>query len=213
MRSKEFPALALHIARKDWRESRRIIILLTTGLLVPAVMVRAPNQNTEDFAMGLLAGLIAGTSFGYAQYCFLNERQRGTLDTLLYLPLHPLDLVLAKYVSVYSMVLFTVNIPVLVVREASILYVTNAAALFLATLFMAATVMSAKPWAFQLPVWGLLLFVLPTKQVLERYYPAGLVPLEDLLSHPGRLATVALLLTPLVAATSAIVFVRALARD
>lgn len=213
MRSKEFPGLALHIARKDWRESRRLIVLLTTGLLVPAVMIRLGGTGTEDFAVGLLAGLITGTSFGYAQYCFLNERQRGTLETVLALPVRPHELVLAKYASVYSMVLFTVNVPALVVHQSSILYITNSAALFLATLFMAATVMSAKPWAFQLPVWGMLLFVLPTKQILERYYPAGLVPLAALFSHPVWLGTFALLLSPLIAAASAVVFTRAMSRD
>jgi hypothetical protein len=111
------------------------------------------------------------------------------------------------------MVLFTVNVPALVLQQPVILYVTNAAALFLATVFMAATVMSAKPWAFQLPVWGLLLFVLPTKQILERYYPAGLVPLEAVSGHPIWLATLALALTPLVAAASSVVFVRTMSWD
>ena len=157
--------------------------------------------------------MIAGTSFGYAQYCFLNERQRGTLETLLYLPVRPHEIVLAKYASVYSMVLFTVNVPAFILQQPVIIYVTNAVALLLATVFMAATVMSAKPWAFQLPVWGLLLFVMPTKQILERYYPAGLVPLEALFGHPIWLATLALALTPLLAAASTLVFVRTMSRD
>ena len=213
MQFSEFTTVALHIAGKDWRESRRILVLLTAGLLIPAAMVRVGGPDAEDFAMGLLAGMLAGTSFGYAQYCFLIERQRGTLETLLCLPIHPHELVLAKYVSVYSMVLFTVNVPALLVPQPRLLYVANGAALFLATVFMAATIVSEKPWAFQLPVWGLLLFVLPTKQLLESYYPTGMGPFLAVLAHPLRLTTAALLVTPLIVAASAFVFSRATSRD
>ena len=213
MRSNGFPALALHIARKDWRESRRILVLLTSGLLVPALIVRTAGEESRDFAMGLLAGMLAGTGFGYSQYCFLNERQRGTLETLLALPVRPFQIVLAKYASLYSMVLFTVNVPALLLPQPRLLYVTNAAALFLATLFMAATVISSRPWASQIPVWGLLLFVLPTRQLLERYYPAGLGPFEAVLSRPLALSTIAFLLVPLLAIGSTMVFSAKAARE
>ena len=213
MRSNGFPALALHIARKDWRESRRILVLLTSGLLVPALIVRTAGEESRDFAMGLLAGMLAGTGFGYSQYCFLNERQRGTLETLLALPVRPFQIVLAKYASLYSMVLFTVNVPALLLPQPRLLYVTNAAALFLATLFMAATVISSRPWASQIPVWGLLLFVLPTRQLLERYYPAGLGPFEAVLSRPLALSTIAFLLVPLLAIGSTLVFSAKAARE
>lgn len=206
MRSNGFPALALLIARKDWRESRRLLIGLTAGLFVPALLVRTAGPEARDFALGLLAGLLAGTGFGYAQYCFLNERQRGTLDMLLALPVRARDIVLAKYVSMLSMVLVTVNVPALLAADLSLMFLANSAALFLATLFMSATVVSSRPWAFQLPVWGLLLFVLPARQLLERYYPAGLEPARALLGHPYHLAAAALLAVPLLVAASTMLF-------
>jgi hypothetical protein len=206
MRSNGFPRLALHIARKDWRESRRILIFLTGGLTVPALLVRLGGQGSEDFATGLLAGMLAGTGFGYAQYCFFNERQRGTLDTLLSLPVRPHQIVLAKYASLYSMVLFTINVPAVLVPQPRLLYVTNAAALLLATVFMGATVVSSRPWALQIPVWGLLLFVLPVERFLERYYPAGLAPFHLVLSRPIWVSSAALMLVPLIVAGSTLVF-------
>jgi ABC-type Na+ efflux pump permease subunit len=209
----EFPSLALHIARKDWRESRRLLALLTAGLIAPALLARFPGEGSRDFAIGLLAGLLAGTGFGYAQYCFLSERQRGTLDTLLSLPVRPHEIVLAKYCSLYSMVLFTVNVPMLLVPDLKLVFVTNSAALFLATLFMASTVVSARPWAFQIPVWGLLLFVLPTERILERYYPVGLEPFRAVLAHPLRLSLAALLLVPILVGLSTLIFSVRISRD
>ena len=208
MQSVGFPRLALHIARKDWGESRKLILTLTGALLIPALLVRFFPGRSEDFAKGLLAGLLAGTGFGYAQYCFLNERLRNTLDLLLSLPIEPCDLVLSKYVSLYSMVLFTVNVPALFVSNLTLVFIVNAAALSLATLFMAATVISDKPWAAQIPIYLLLVFILPFERLLTRYYPSGLDFFRTLTSHPLLLATLALLLTPIVVAVSVFVFHR-----
>ena len=212
MQSVGFPRLALHIARKDWGESRKLILTLTGALLVPALLVRFFPGRSEDFAKGLLAGLLAGTGFGYAQYCFLNERLRNTLDLLLSLPIEPRDLVLAKYVSLYSMVLFTVNIPALLISNLQLIFIVNAVALSLATLFMATTVISDKPWAAQIPIWLLLIFILPFERLLTRYYPSGLDLFRTLTSHPLLLATLALLWTPILIGVSVLVFHRQGAR-
>ena len=208
MRSVGFPHLAFHIARKDWAEARHVVIALTLGLMVPALLVRFAPGRSDDFAKGLLAGLLAGAGFGYAQFCFLNERQRGTLEFLLSLPIEPRQPVLAKFVSLYSMVLFTVNVPGLLVPDLRLVYITNAAALSLATVFMATTVISDKPWASQIPIWFLLVFILPIQRLLERYYPNGLQLFETLTANPILLATFALLVSPLVVAVSVSIFHR-----
>ena len=203
-----FPRLAFHIARKDWAEARRVILGLTLGLMVPALLVRFAPGRSDDFAKGLLAGLLSGVGFGYAQFCFINERQRETLRLLMSLPVEPRQLVLAKYVSLYSMVLFTVNVPGLFVPDLRLIYIANAAALSLGTVFMATTVISDKPWASQVPIWFLLIFILPIQRLLERYYPDGLGLFETLTANPILIATLALLCTPILVATSISVFQR-----
>ena len=175
---------------------------------MPALLVRFAPGRSEDFARGLLAGLLAGAGFGYAQFCFLNERQRGTLELLRSLPVDARQLVLAKYVSLYSMVLFTVNIPALFVPDLTVIYVVNAAALSLATVFMATTVISDKPWASQIPIWILLVFIVPIQRLLTRYYPDGLELFEAFVSHPVLLASLALVLIPVLVSFSLIVFQR-----
>ena len=167
MRSVGFPHLAFHIARKDWAEAPKVVVGLTLGLMVPALLVRFAPGRSDDFAKSLLAGLLAGAGFGYAQFCFLNERLRGTLEFMLSLPIEPRQLVLAKFVSLYSMVLFTVNVPGLFVPDLRLIYITNAAALSLATVFMATTVISDKAWASQIPIWFLLVFVVPIQRILS----------------------------------------------
>jgi hypothetical protein len=197
MRSTGFPHLACHIARKDWAEARWVVAGLTIGLLVPALLVRFAPGESEDFAKGLLAGLLAGAGFGYAHFCFLNERQRGTLGLLLSLPIEFRQLILAKYVSLYSMVLFTVNVPAVFVQDLRLVYITNAAAISLATIFMATTVISDKPWASQIPIWFLLVFILPIQRILERYYPDGLEAFEVISSNPVAVASISILLSSL----------------
>ena len=207
-----FGHLTLHIARKDWAESWVLIAALTGGLLVPALLVHFAPERSEDFSKGLLAGLLAGGGFGYAQYCFLHERERGTLETLLQLPVEVRQLLLAKYLSVFSMTLFTVNVPALLVPDPMLIFIVNAAALFLATLFMAATIVSEKPWAAQAPIWLLLIFVLPVQRLLTRYYPDGLAVLEALASSPFVLAVLALISIPVLVVVSSRVFVARLHR-
>jgi len=208
MRLAGFPHLAFHIARKDWAETRNVVLLLTAGLLVPALLVRLAPGRSDDFAKGLLAGLLTGAAFGYAQFCFLNERQRGTLELLLNLPIHPQRLILAKYASMYSMVLFTVNVPGMIVPDLKLAYMVNAAALSLSTVFMSATVISDKPWASQAPVWILLVFVLPIQRLLSRYYPPGLELFDAITASPLSLALVALLSVPVLALVSARLFAK-----
>jgi hypothetical protein len=147
--------LAINIIKKDWYEYRRTIVLLTAALFVPLIFTRG---NTTDFSKGMMTGTLVGASCGYAYFCFAAERLRGTLPLLQGLPVRPFDLVLAKYASLFSMVLFTVNVPGVFLRDLRLLFILNAGILFLSAVSMAAAVVSDKPWAPLAPMWGVMIF-------------------------------------------------------
>ena len=110
------------------------------------------------------------------------------------------------------MVLFTVNIPALIVTDLTLIYVANAMALFLATVFTAATVVSKQAWAPQLPVSFILLIIVPFRTLATRYFPEGLGIVVAVAFNPLLLPTLALALTPVIALVSMLVFVRAVAK-
>ncbi len=71
---------------------------------------------------------------------------------------------------------------------------------------MATTVISDKPWASQIPIWFLFVFILPIQRILERYYPDGLGLLETLTANPILIATLPLLLSPVLVIISVCFF-------
>ena len=196
--------LAINIIRKDWFEYRRTIFLLTAGMFVPILIANGP----ADFSKGMLAGLLTGGSCGYAYSCFMVERQRGTLQLLLSLPVRPFDLVLAKYASLYSMCLVTANLPGLLLRDIRVLFLMNTLILMLATVSMAATVVSEKPWAPLVPLWLALIFPLPIQKLLKKFYPGGLGAFAFITSHVILIAAFTLFLALLIAFLSALYFER-----
>ena len=135
------PQLAINIIRKDWAEYWKTVILLTAGMFLPLLVI----TGSKDFSQGLMAGIIISGSYGYAHFCFMTERLRGTLQLLLSLPVRPFNLVLAKFASLYSMALFTANVPGIFMRDTRLLFLLNALVLILSTVCMAATVVSEKP--------------------------------------------------------------------
>lgn len=149
--------------------------------------------RSTDFLKGVVMGSAFGGAYGFAQTCFYNERQRGTLHFLLGLPLTPMSLVFAKYVSVYSMTLFVVNVPGILMSDLRFMLYANVAALFMSTTCMAATVISDKPWAPQLPLWVILIAAIPSPKLVPKHLPQLLVALHWLASH-GPLVAVAILL-------------------
>jgi ABC-type Na+ efflux pump permease subunit len=190
--------LALDLIRKDWFEYRRLIALFTAGPFVPLLM----TNRSSDFRQGMLAGLLIGAAYGYAYMCFLVERQRGTLQFLLSLPVRPSDLVLGKYASLYSMVLFTVNVPGLFFGNLQTMLLINAFVLLLSTICMATTVISDKPWAPAIPLWIVSIGFIPASAFVEKFYPDGLL-LHLLASHLILLAAFAIVLSPMIAIASA----------
>jgi hypothetical protein len=194
----------LNIIRRDWIEFKRPILLFTGGMLTPLLFA----GQAIDFLTGLTVGLVAGASFGLAQIVFHTERQRGTLELLLGLPIRPFHLILAKYLSQYSMILFVVNAPAALVGNTERLLYINASGLFLATLCMGFRVLSDKPWAPQLPVYLVIFFVIPVHRIVEWAWPGGAVYLDRLQAYPHFIAAALVCSTPLLAAASALHFER-----
>jgi hypothetical protein len=161
--------LAVNIIRKDWAEHKKLVLFVTAGMFLPVIL----GVHT-DFGRGMAAGILMGASYSYGHFCFYAERQRATLQLLLALPVRPMDLVLAKYASLYSMALFTANVPGIFLGDLRVLFVLNAFVIFLSTATMASTVVSKKPWAPMIPFWFVLIVVMPAQTVLKRYYPEGL---------------------------------------
>jgi hypothetical protein len=194
--------LAANIIRKDWLEYRKPIALLTAGMFIPLIV----SNRSSDFSRGMLAGILISASYSFAYSCFISERQRGTLQMLLSLPVEPFELVLAKYASLYSMALFTANLPGVFLGDLHLLFLLNAFVLLFSTICMAGTVISEKPWAPMLPLWILLVFFMPVQKILDKFYPGGLGLYHLMASHVMLLAAFAIGLAPLIAILSALWF-------
>jgi len=199
--------LALNIIHKDWLEYGKPIAFLTAGMFVPLIV----SNKSSDFSKGMLAGILISASYSFAYSCFLSERQRGTLQLLLSLPLRPFELVLAKYASLYSMALFTANLPGVFLGDLLLLFFLNAFVLLFSTICMAGTVVSEKPWAPMVPLWILLVFFMPVQKILGRFHPGGLDLYNLTASHVTLLAALAIGLAPVIAIASALWFERRLA--
>ena len=199
-----FTRLAINIIRKDWLEHWKLIVLLTAGSFVPLLV---PYTSLE-FKEGMLAGILVAASYGYAFECFMAERQRGTLQLLLSLPMRSFDLVIVKYASMYSMVLFTANVPGLFIGDIRAVLLMNAFTLLLSTICMAATVISDKPWAPAIPLWIVCVGTIPAAAFLEKSRPFGSNLLRFLTSHVILAAALAILLPPMIAVASALWFHR-----
>ena len=195
---------AINIIRKDWFEQKKLILLGTAGMFVPLMFA----GNRTDFAKGMMAGILVGASYSYSHFCFFVERQSGTLQLLLGLPVRPVDVVLSKYLSLYSMALFTANIPGIFLRDLRALFLVNALIVFLSSACMACTVVSAKPWAPMLPFWFALVFLMPIQNLLTKFYPNGLGLYAFVTSHIMWVALGAFISGPMIAFLSALHFAR-----
>jgi ABC-type Na+ efflux pump permease subunit len=206
MRLEGFPKLAVNIILKDWREYHRPILGIAACIILAGSLTMTFSPRSTDFVKGTLMGVVLGGAYGFAQSCFFNERQRGTLTLLLSLPVTPMRLVWAKYVSAFSMTLFAVNIPGLFFFDLRFQLYSNVAALLLTTVCMAATVISDKPWAPQLPLWIVMIAAIPVPRLVPRYAPHLPEKLGSLASHGPILAGVALAVIPGLIYVSARIF-------
>ena len=193
------------LMRRDWMEYSKAVPIIVVGLSLPVVM-KVRGDGKPEFVQGMLYSFIVCAGWIYAQSCFLNERLRGTLDMLLALPLRPSELVLAKYLSIYSMVLLTINIPLVALRDLHLLLIANGAALFLATIILSGTILSSAPFAGQIPILVLLGLTFITEENLQNYYPQGVPILHWVTVHTSFLAILGLLLSPMIAISVAFLF-------
>ena len=183
----------LAIIRKDWEELRRLVTLGGAAMLAPVAALRVGAARPQ-LAWSMVEGVVAATPFLYAHYVFALERRPNALGFVLSLPITPTRFILAKYASVFSMTLFTVSAPGLLLGDVRFLFYANSAALFFAAMFMAPTVVSDKAWIAQIPFFLLLLLRI------------ALLPLNWVQSHPAIYSVLALALTGLTVFYSAHLF-------
>ena len=187
------------VIEEDWIAFRTPFLLITTGMIAGSVITAAAFVPPAQ-ARQMAAGMLAAVSFIYARFCFYSARRDGGLQLLLALPMTPTELVLAKFASLFSMTLFTINVPVILIRDLRVMAYTNATGLFMASVFMAFSVVSLKPWVPQIPLWLVILVS---------------IPLRGHVDFPSRIAHASLAASTAVALIPGIVFVscRSFSRD
>ena len=164
------------------------------------------SRRWGEFSHGMMAGILIASAYSFASFCFVSERQRGTLQLLLALPMRPSEVVLAKYASLYSMALFLANVSGIFMGDLRVLFLLNVLVLWLSTLSMAATVICDEPWAAIVPLWVTLVFFMPIRKILEKFFPYSLDLYSFIASHLVLLAAIGLALLPFIAIASAIWF-------
>src|SRR5262249_53203270 len=164
------------------------ILLFAGGMFIPLFVPE------DDIKHGMMVGILVGAAFSYSYFVFTIERARRSLPLLLGLPIRPMSLVTAKYMSLYSMCLVTANLGGVFLRDLRMLYLLNAEILFLATVFMAAIVIWDHPMAPMVPLF-LIALAAQRDTVVKELSPYWFV-----------IATVALSLTPVIAVVSVFQF-------
>ena len=176
--------------KKDWTERGKAFLTFWVGLFA---MLFMPN---DEWKLGGMAAIIVTAAFYYAYYNFTLEITRGTMPMLLGLPVPPVYIILAKFASMYSMCLITVNVPCALLFDAHLLYLYNAEMLFIATICMACSVLYEHPLAPVLPVAAILM-AFQRETAFKEFQP-----------YEYKVATLALILTPLIAVGSTMIFKR-----
>jgi hypothetical protein len=196
MESNGFAKFTAMIIRKDWKLHGKALLGLVCGMIVVilAMMRLAPDVN---FAKGVVVGVALVVPYGLAQLCFFIERQHGLLR--IFPPATPFQLVLAKFASAFSMILFIVNIPGVLIRDPRFLFRLNMGALFMTSVCMAIVVISDQAWASLLPLWIVFLpYLYARPQIDELLHWAA--------AHGVALSVAGLCLIPLIVLWSALNF-------
>src|SRR5207247_4989747 len=88
---------------------------LPTAALALVIFVAMLLPPGAQVGKGIFLGATLVYPYGLAHFCFVIPRRAGLLRLLT--PATPVQLVLAKYASAFSMALFIVNIPGLMLRD------------------------------------------------------------------------------------------------
>jgi hypothetical protein len=153
-----FIKLIINVVRSDWTEFGKFIIRGAGAILICIAVFRRMPKQGPDIVKGLLLGMTCASTYGWAQFCFTTQRYRGSLKKLLEKNT-PMQVVISKYVSAFSMSLFMMNVPGLLMRDSEFMLYLNSGVLLLTALCMAAAVVSKQPSA---PLVPLIFVAVPT---------------------------------------------------
>ena len=196
MQSSGFANFMVKIIRKDWKQHGRMLLGLVGGMML-VMLVMMWLTSGLVFAKGVAIGVGLVVPYGFAQLCFFIERQHGLLRVIP--PTTPFQLVLAKFASAFSMALFIVNIPGVLLRDLRFLFYLNVGVLLMTTVCMAIAVISDQAWASLLPLWIVFVPYLYARRQIEG-------TLRWAASHGLALSVAALCLIPLIVVWSALSF-------
>ncbi|PYS45668.1 MAG: hypothetical protein DMG13_31590, partial [Acidobacteria bacterium] len=98
--------------RRNFADCGATLPTAALALGIFAAMLLPPGAQVGK---GIFLGATLVYPYGLAHFCFVIPRRAGLLRLLT--PATPVQLVLAKYASAFSMALFTVNIPGLMLRD------------------------------------------------------------------------------------------------
>ncbi len=183
-----FVRITANIVKKDWTLNLKNILMFTGGMFIPLFI---PSNDIKE---GMMAGILVAAAFGYMYMVFMIERARRSLPLLLGLPVRPLTLITAKYLSLYSMCLVTVNFAGVFLRDSRTLYLMNAEVLFLATVLMAAAAVFEHPVAPLIPLF-LVAMIFEKDSTIKAITP-----------YEFQIASFALAVSPVIALVSALQF-------
>jgi len=195
------------LTRKDWSEYGKAVAILTVATAIPVVL-RLRQDARPDFVRHMQYSFVIADGWFYAQSSFLNERLRKTIDYLLALPVDPFAVILAKHISVYTMVVVTMDVPMILLRDWHMLLLANAAAFLLATVVLGVSVLWEWPVAPQIPMLGLFALTFVTPDNLSTYFPEALHAYHWVFAHTYMLAVTALAICPLITLFTALQFRR-----
>ena len=198
MDSAGFLKFATNIVGKDWNEHGKFLLGMAAAMAIGILLVLRLGPG-QELAKGIIVGVGVVSPYGFSQLCFLIQRQNGLLKPLMIPPITPTQLVLAKYASAFSMALFVVNVPGVLLGDFAFVGYVNIGVLLLTSVCMAVVVISTKPWAPLVPIWIVLLPYLYARPLLQSGF-------QWVYAHSMIVSVAAVCLIPFIVYGSAMIF-------